>query len=150
MQGYGGGEAINKGEAVGWFSSKPKAPQTKAVKEQQVISLRQGTQIPMVDVDPEFVEQARATFPKKPKMGHYVPVRVGLEGSEIVARYEGKVIGRMDPQMKDLYIGEFQTLHKMNRVGRTNAIIKPEEFKTPHALSLNYGVRAIVDGGIIP
>jgi hypothetical protein len=135
---------------VGWFSSKPKAPKAPAVKEMQVISLRQGTQIPLVDVDPEFVEQARVTFPKKPKMGHYVPVHVGLESGEIVARYQGKVIGRMDPKMKDLYIGEFETLNKMNRVGRTNVIVKPEEFKTPHALSLNYGVRAIVDGGIIP
>ena len=131
------------GGNMGWFSSKPKAAPSMAVHE-----LRQGTQIPMVDVDQAWVAQVQAAYPKQPRIGHEVPVLVGLNGKDIAVYSAGRQVGRMKPDMVEMYLGEFQLLARLRRLGSTVAFIKPVGAKTPHALSLNWGVRAN-DGGVL-
>jgi len=50
--------------------------------------------------------------------------------------------------MVELYLGEFQTLARLKRMGSTDAFVKPVGAKSPHALSLNWGVGAN-DGGVL-
>lgn len=114
----------------------------------QVHDLRQGTQIPIVDVDPAWVVEVQANYPKQPRLGHEAPVLVGLRGQDIAVFSDGKRVGRMDPEMVDLYLGEFQLLAKLNRIGRTVAYVKPAGSKSAHALGLNWGVGAY-DGGVL-
>ena len=130
---------------MGLFSRKAKATPTMQVHE-----LRRGTQIPMVDVDPAWIAEVQATYPKEPRIGHVAPVLVGLQGNDIAVYSNGRQVGRMKPNMVELYLGEFQTLARLRRMGSTDAFIKPAGAKSPHALSLNYGVRALTgDGGVL-
>jgi hypothetical protein len=128
---------------MGWFSSKPKAAPTLPVHE-----LQQGTQIPMVDVDPAWVAEVQATYPKNPRVGHEAPVLVALRGQDIAVFSGGKQVGRMKPDMVELYVGEFQLLAKLKRIGSTVAYVKPVGSTSAHTLGLNYGVRA-QDGGVL-
>lgn len=129
---------------MGWFSSKPKAAPSMAVHE-----LRQGTQIPLVDVDQAWVAEVQAAYPKQPRIGHEVPVLVGLSGKDIAVYSGGRQVARMKPDMVELYAGEFQQLARMKRLGSTVAFVKPVGAKSAHAISLNYGVRAAHDGGVL-
>jgi len=129
---------------MGLFSRKQKAAPTMQVHE-----LRQGTQIPMVDVDPTWVAEVQDNYEKQPRIGHVVPVLVGLRGGDIAVYADGKQVGRMKPDMVDLYAGEFQTLARLGRIGGTVAYVKPQGAKSPHALNLNYSERAAHDGGVI-
>jgi hypothetical protein len=128
---------------MGLFRSKPKAAPTMQVHE-----LRQGTQIALVDVDEAWAEQVRNTYPKQPRLGHEAPVLVGLQGKDIAVFSNGRRVARMRPDMVELYLGEFQLLQRLNRIGSTVAFIRPAGAKTPHALNLNWGVRAN-DGGVL-
>jgi len=130
---------------MGLFGKKTPQPTVMATVE-----LRQGTQVPLVDVNPQFVEFARANIKRQPSIGHPVPVQVALNGSDIAVYYNGQYVARMEPNMVELYEPEFATLAKLGRVGTTLAYIKWDGAKTPHALSLNYGTRAAHDGGILP
>jgi hypothetical protein len=145
LQGYGGGEAINEGEAVGLFGKSKK--QARVMQE---VELRRGTQVAIVDLTPAFIAWARETFPREPKIGHVVPVQVALQGNDIVVIRDGARVGRMDPNMVDLYAEEFKKLAYFNVIGTTFANIKWDGSKSPHTLQLNYGTRAAFDGGIIP
>lgn len=129
---------------MGLFGRKNKPAPTVQVHE-----LRQGTQIPMVDVDQTWVAQVQATYAKQPRIGHVAPVLVGLRGHDIAVYSDGRQVGRMKPEMVDLYLGEFQTLARLGRIGSTVAYVKPQGAKSPHALCLNYSERAAHDGGVI-
>jgi hypothetical protein len=116
----------------------------------EAVELRQGTQIPIVDVAPNFVEFVRTTVKRQPHVGHPVPVQVGIKGKDIAVYYGGERVARMEPAMVDLYVDEFRQLARLNRIGSTLANIKWDGAKTPHSLNLNYGTRAAFDGGILP
>lgn len=128
---------------MGLFSRAPKPQAATKVHE-----LRQGTQIALVDVDEAWVEQARAAYPKQPRIGHEAPVLVGLQGKDIAVFSDGKRVARMKPEMVDLYAKEFDLLARCGYVGSTVAFVKPAGAKSPHALSLNWGVNAY-DGGVL-
>ena len=110
--------------------------------------LRQGTQIQITDVDPEFIETARANYPRKPQLGHVVPVAAGLADGKIVVWYDGRQVARLHPDAHKLYIDEFRTLTNRGQVGLTDAYIKAKDMKSAHALALNWG-RGAHDGGIL-
>jgi hypothetical protein len=110
--------------------------------------LKQGTQIQMADVDPEFVERARANYPRKPQLGHVVPVAVGLAGGKIVVWFDGHQVAQMHPDAQPMYMDEFRTLTNRGQVGLTDAYIKAKDMKSAHSLALNWG-RGAYDGGIL-
>lgn len=127
---------------MGWFSRTPQL----AGKPRQ---LRQGTLIPLVDVEPGFVDWARQAKPRQKRVGHVVTVRVDLVGNDVQVRAgDGTVVARMDPQCVGWYVDDFRTLQQRGEYGVTEACIKPEGAKSPHALALNWGAGA-VDGGIL-
>lgn len=127
---------------MGLFSRKPRLGTTPR-------ELRQGTTIPVVDVDPGFIEWARANKPREPRVGHVVRVRVDLVGPNIEVRAgDGSVVARMDPSMVDLYVGEFAKLRDRGQYGVTDMYVKWEGSKSRHALALNWGVGAF-DGGVL-
>jgi len=110
--------------------------------------LQQGTQVPMIEVDEAFIEQARQ-LPKVPRYGHLVKVGLFLEGNDIVVAYNGKKVGRMSPSHSHYYLKDFQWLKKQHRTGVTEAAIKPKSSKASHMLLLNRGSGAMFDGGIL-
>lgn len=127
---------------MGLFNREPKLP-TK------MRELRQGTEIPLVDVDPGFVDWARSNKPREPRIGHVVKVRVDLVNQEIQVRAgDGSVVGRMDPKFVPLYIEEFNTLRSRGQYGVTDAHVKWDGSKSAHSLALNWGVGAF-DGGVL-
>jgi len=127
---------------MGLFGGKTKS------REMNGLPLRQGTQIPLVDVDAQFVEQARQRYPKQSRIGHAAPVAVIAKGSDIHVLYEGHAVARMTPDMARVYLPEFQRLHARGYIGLTDAWVKPAGAKSPHALALNWGQNAY-DGGIV-
>lgn len=128
---------------MGIFGKSKKAPAWP------VHELRRGTTIPMVDVDSTWVSEVRAAHPDSPRASHEVPVLVGLNGNDIAVYYDGKQVARMNPEMAQLYLREFQLLARLKRMGKTVALVRPEHVKTPHALSLNWSSNAAYDGGIV-
>jgi hypothetical protein len=110
--------------------------------------LKQGTTIALVDVEPAFIDYARANRPKKPRLGHESPIALVLSGDDVVAYYDDLRVGRMDPSMVGLYRSEFDQLARAKRFGRTVIYVKPEGAKSPHAVALNWGVGAF-EGGIL-
>lgn len=130
---------------MGLFRSKTKTATAQAMPVHQ---LQRGTQIALVDVDEAWAEQVRSTYPKQPRLGHEAPVLVGLQGKDIAVFSDGRRVARMRPDMVELYLGEFQLLQRLKRIGSTVAFIRPAGAKTPHALNLNWGVRAN-DGGVL-
>ena len=112
--------------------------------------LKQGTQIPMVDVSDEWVAWARAEKPRQPKIGHVVGVALWVSGQDIlVLAGAGGTAGRMDPRMTDLYIPELLRIQTRGWIGTTDAFVKWEGSKSPHAISLNYSENAAAFGGIL-
>jgi len=133
-----------KGENVGLFSSKPDPMRARSYP------LKQGTQIPMVDVSDEWVAWARAEKPRQPKIGHVVGVALWVSGQDIlVLAGTGGTAGRMTPRLADLYIPELLRLQKRGCIGTTDAFVKWEGSKSPHAISLNYSENAAAFGGIL-
>jgi hypothetical protein len=128
---------------MGLFGKKPKASSLEPRK------LRQGTQVAMVDVDSEFVEYARTHVGKTPKLGHIMRVFVQADKDNILVIHNSKVVGKMRPEMVRNYIGEVRALVGMGQIGWTEAAIKWEGSKSPHALLLNWGSGAADDGGIL-
>jgi hypothetical protein len=128
---------------MGWFGSKPKKTSLK------VIELRQGTQIPMEQVDETFIQYARDNAERVPSIGHVVPVYVGVNGNTIAVYHEGKKIGQMQQSMYANYADEFKRLQLLGCIGKTDAYVKWQGSKSPHSLALNWGVRAN-DGGVLP
>lgn len=127
---------------MGFFGTKTRL----ASKPRQ---LRLGTEIPMVDVEPGWVEWARSEKPKTPRVGHVVTVRVDLVGDAVEVRAGGGgVVGRMDPKCVGWYLDEFRTMQTRGEYGVTEAYVKWDGSKSPHAIGLNWGVGA-VDGGIL-
>ena len=128
---------------MGLFSSKPKVP-TGIPRP-----LKQGTQIPMVDVDKDWVDWARANRPREPKIGHVIGVALWAQGQEIlVLGGNGGTAGRIDPRIADLYIPELIRIQARGYIGTTDAFVKWEGSKTPHAVCLNWSERAASGGGI--
>jgi len=120
-------------------------------KQQQVIEvvpLKRGTSIALVDVAPAFVEQARSNYPREPRVGHRVPVALMSDGRDIYVYADGQKVGRIDPNIAHLYLNEFGLLEARGQAGGTDALIKWEGSKSPHSVDLNWGVNA-VDGGIL-
>ena len=121
--------------------------QREAVVE--TVILKQGTQIPLTKVSPQFVERARREYPREPKIGHVVPVAVGLKQGRITVWFDGHPVAEMDPRCADWYMDEFQTLARRGKLGVTDAFVKWDGSKSPHALSLNWGKGAAYGGGIL-
>lgn len=130
---------------MGLFKTKVRHP----LAGLEARELRRGTQIPMVDVEPDFVAFARETKPRVPRLGHESPIALVMVGGEVVAYYDDQRIGRMDPRFVDYYADEFATLQRRKQYGQTVVYIKPEGSNAPHAIGLNRGTGAIVDGGIL-
>jgi hypothetical protein len=128
---------------MGLFGNKIKTDKLRS------IDLRQGTQIPLVDVDAGFVQTARNTYERQPKVGHAVPVQVAAKGKNIVVLYQGQQVARMDPELVPLYMADFKRLEALRCIGKTVAYIKWEGSKTAHGLALNWGSGA-ADGGVLP
>ena len=110
--------------------------------------LQQGTQVPMVEVDEAFIEQARQ-LPKVARYGHLIKVGLFLEVDNIVVAYDEKKVGRMSPDYAQYYVKDLQWLKKQHRTGVTEAAIKPKSSKASHMLLLNRGSGAMFDGGIL-
>lgn len=129
---------------MGWFSSKPKDP----LAGLQPYKLREGTLVPMVDVDESFIEAARQAVTAQPRLGHEVPVALVARGSDIAVYHNGAYVGRMEPEHVGYYIEEMQELARVRHYGDTTAFVRKPGAKSPHALSLNWGYRA-VNGGLL-
>lgn len=129
---------------MGLFHQKPKHP----LAGLEPYDVRRGTQVALVNVEPSFVEHVRENGVKKPRIGMEAPIAIIASGDRILAYSDDQLIGEMDPDMASLYIDEMRALSQRGMFGRTVVYIKPEGFKSAHALALNWGVRA-VDGGII-
>ena len=129
---------------MGWFGTKTRHP----LAGLEPYDVRRGTQIPMVNVEPGFVQFIRETKEPKPRTGLESPIALIASGGRILAYYDDQLIGEMDPAMVPLYIDDMNTLARRKKFGRTVAYIKPEGFKTPHSLALNWGSGA-VDGGLL-
>lgn len=110
--------------------------------------LREGTQVPLVDVEPGFVDYIRSTKLRIPNFGHEAPVALLLRGSEVVAVWDDTQVGKIMPSMVDMYIEEFRKLQTRKQYGLTSVFIKPKGFKSSHSVSLNWGTGAI-GGGIL-
>lgn len=129
---------------MGLFKSKARHP----LEGLEAYDLREGTQVPLANVEPGFVEFIRSTRERQPRIGHEAPIALVLRGADVVAYWDDQVVGRMDPAMVGNYRDEFATLEKRKKFGRTVVFIKPEGAKSPHSVSLNWGLGA-VDGGIL-
>jgi hypothetical protein len=116
--------------------------------EVETYPLKQGTQIPLTNVSQAFIDRARREYPREPKIGHVVPVAVGLRQGRITVWFDGHAVAEMEPGPAEYYLPEFQTLAKRGKLGVTDAFVKWEGSKSPHALSLNWG-RGAVGGGIL-
>ena len=126
---------------MGIFGSKTKLA-TKPRK------LKTGASVPMVDVDPGYLEWVRSNKPAD-KHGHHATVRVDLEGNDIVARAgSGDVIGRMEPQRVSLYRNEFEVLRSRGQYGVCEIEVSKAGNKERVGLCINYD-EACRDGGIL-
>lgn len=112
------------------------------------VVLKQGTQIPLTNVSPDFIQRARRDYPRQPKIGHVVPVAVGLKQGRITVWFDGHPVAEMGQRESAWYMDEFQALARRGKLGLTDAYIKWEGSKSPHALALNYGKNAAFGGGI--
>ena len=112
------------------------------------VPLRQGTFIALANVNGDFVEWARANYPREPKLGHRVPVLCGWQSGGVVVWHDGKQVAEMDARFVPAYESEFLLLAKQGKVGSTEAAIKWAGSKSPHGLCLNWGAGAY-DGGIL-
>lgn len=120
---------------------RPKATQIKGKPHQ----LKRGTQIPLSDVDEALVQHVRATTEKQPRIGHVVEVALQLDSKgDVWAYIDGVPLGRMDPDMVGMYREQFRTLAKRGEYGVTDAHIKWEDAKSPHAISLDYAREGIL------
>lgn len=116
--------------------------------EVETYPLKQGTQIPLANVSSEFIARARRDYPRQPKIGHVVPVAVGLKQGRITVWFDGHPVAEMGQRESAWYMDEFQALARRGKLGLTDAYIKWEGSKSPHALALNYGKNAAFGGGI--
>lgn len=129
---------------MGWFRTKTTHP----LAGLEPYDVRQGTQIPLVNVEPGFVQFIRETKVPTPRLGLESPIAIIASGDRILAYYDDQLIGEMDPSMVPLYIDDMNTLARRKKFGRTVVYIKPEGFKTPHSLGLNWGSGGY-DGGLL-
>lgn len=129
---------------MGLFRTKTKHP----LAGLEPYDVRQGTQIPLVNVEPGFVQFIRETKVPTPRLGLESPIAIIASGDRILAYYDDQLIGEMDPSMVPLYIDDMNTLARRKKFGRTVVYIKPEGFKTPHSLGLNWGSGGY-DGGLL-
>ena len=134
----------NKGGNMGLFGRAKTSSQTF----ETAVPLRQGTFIPLANVSDDFVEYARANYPREPKVGHLVPVLCGWQSGHIFVWHDGKQVAEMDSRSVSMYEPEFVSLAKAGKVGSTQAAIKWAGSKSPHSLALNWGAAAY-DGGIL-
>lgn len=129
---------------MGLFNRKPRHP----LDGLEPYDVRQGTGIALTDVDSDFVEHVRSTSERKPQIGYEAPIALVLNGSDVLAYSGDQVVGRMEPEMVGHYYDEFVQLQKHKRYARTDALIRAKGMKSPHAVSLNWGLGAY-DGGIL-
>lgn len=129
---------------MGLFSKKTAHP-LNGLKPYQ---LKQGTQIPLVDVEPGFVEYVREAKPRQPRLGHEAPIALVYRDGRVLAYYDDALIGEMKPEMVSLYADEFATLASRKQFGSTTVFIKPTGAKSAHSISLNWG-RGAYGGGIL-
>ena len=122
------------------FASKPNY-------EGRPHELWSGTQIPITDVDPAFINHGR-TCDKLPRYGHAVPVRLYAANNEILVIHNGQPVAKMQPDSVSAYYDDLRTIQRRGEIGTCNAYIKPKSSKAPHALGLNWG-RHSIDGGIL-
>ena len=153
-----GGQPRSVSARIGWYAEAEDAPigvqydftvgqpktapakrPSASIVKGRAVQLQRGTQIALVDVDPEFVTMVRATRPKEPRIGHVIEVACVLDrNGDVWAFSGGKAIGRMTPDMLVLYAPEFARLARGHCYGITDCFIKPEGAKSPHALCLEY------------
>jgi hypothetical protein len=130
---------------MGLFGKKAPAPTATL----EAYELRRGTGIGMVDVDPQFIDWARANCEYVNNRGHKVTfVALVLDKGNIRVLHEGRQVGRMDPGLVDHYAEDLLWLQRHGKVGVTDAFVKKAGAKRPHELSLNWG-RGAFDGGLL-
>jgi hypothetical protein len=101
--------------------------------------LKTGTQVTLTDVDEALVAEIRASKPREPQVGHVVDVACMLDAKgDVWAYVDGVPLGRMDPDLVNMYREQFRTLFKRGEVGTTVAFVKWDGAKSPHSLSLNW------------
>lgn len=110
--------------------------------------LKEGTQIPLINVEPGFVEYVRGAKPRQPRLGHEAPIALVYQDGRVLAYYDDALIGEMKPEMVSLYADEFATLASRKKFGSTSVFIKPTGAKSEHSISLNWG-RGAYGGGIL-
>lgn len=137
MQGKLGGNMGLFGKTKPRLASKPR-------------KLKPGAMIPMVDVDPEFIEWVRANKPLDARSkSHKATVRLDYDGTDIVARAADYVIvGKMRPQSVELYAREFAAMHARGYYGVADVAISRADLKPRYSLLINYD-EACRDGGIL-
>ena len=110
--------------------------------------LKPGAFVPMEDLDPGFVEWARANKPMG-RIGHIVTVRLDLQGNDIVARAgDGSIIGRMASHRVQNYYDEFALLQSKDQYGVAEVEISPAGKTERFVLCLNYDQYSR-EGGIL-
>jgi hypothetical protein len=129
---------------MGLFSKKPKHPLAGLTARK----LKEGTTIPLVNVEPGFVDYVRGAKPKQPRLGHEAPIALVKAGNRVLAYYDDALVGEMDPDCVPWYADEFDALARRNQFGATSVFIKPAGAKSPHCVCLNWGVGAF-GGGIL-
>ena len=128
---------------MGLFGSKTKAPALTKGR-----TLKKGATVPLVDVEPGFVDWARAAKPAT-ESGHLVTVRVQPLGENIIVMAgDGSVVGRMDDQRAAQYRDEFAWMAQRGEYGIADVAISREGSSRAHMLLVNYDQHCR-DGGVI-
>lgn len=128
---------------MGLFGSKTKAPALTRARTLQV-----GASLELIDVDPGFVEWARASKPAEPKVGHRVRARVQMLGPDVVVMTgDGTVVGRLKPQTSEKYRDEFGWMAERGEYGVADVVVCKEGNRSGTRLLMNYDQHCR-DGGI--
>lgn len=129
---------------MGLFGSKAKVKPLSKARTLQV-----GASLELIDVDPGFVEWARATKPAEPKVGHRVTVRVQMLGPDVVVMAgDGSVVGRLKPETSEHYRDEFGWMADRGEYGVAEVTVCQAGNRSGTRLLMNYD-QACRDGGII-
>lgn len=130
---------------MGLFGKKKQAHPLEGLTAYE---LQRGTQVPLVDVEPGFVEYVRSAKPRQPRIGHEAPIALVYRDGQVLAYYDDALVGRMADKWPPMYADEFAVLTRRRQFGATSVYIKPEGAKSPHTVAINWdeGCR---DGGIL-
>jgi len=111
-------------------------------------TLKRGSAVTVVDLEPGFVEWARSAKPAVDGKDHLVTVRVQLQGDDVILMAGGGgVVGRMAPKSAPNYRDEFAWMAQRGEYGVAEVAITAVGVKEDHRLLINFD-QYCRDGGI--